>query len=234
MKKLEILKYDNDLQTLKISPFNLNEAKLFFKLLKIVQNNLNDLMESNEKNISISYSDMRKIIGRNNTKNDFEKLLNGLIQKCLSNFIVFETQKSKDSFVMFNGFTQDKVNNKLICYISPQFLRLLNNLLKNYSTLNINEIVKLKSKYALIGYKKVREFYNNKTYKFFIDSFKKEFGLKENVRWEYINVKVLTPITNELSKLFDNFKITKEKSGRNIKSILFTWDIKENIHLNDV
>lgn len=216
MKKLEIIKYHNDLKSVNINHLTLQESKIFIKLIQEVQNKQDELLK-------IPFSDFQNILNQNYTLNELVDLIENSTKKAISSYITI-TNKEKNEVTIFSFFTRFKIflNEKMVeAQVNKDFLYLINELIKNYSTLFLSEVIQFKSKYSLLMYKKIREFYKQERLELNIDTFKEYLGIqKANIR--FINLRVLNQVNKELPKIFKNFSMEKVKKGREISKYIFT------------
>jgi len=99
---------------------------------------------------------------------------------------------------------------------------MFNNLRTNLTVFNIEESNFLKSKYSKIQYRHFKEDIVNGEY----EEPYSEFMEKMNAsKMKFINMtrRILKPIENELGKIFEDFQLIKEKKGREINKLRWTW-----------
>lgn len=215
--KSHLVKYHNDIQSLKINHLNKRELEFFIVLLYSVQN-------SQEKFVEIKYEYFRKKLGFLGESNKtIYKFLDNATNKMLLQTIRISDDKKFLKFNFFNEFSSDVEKGILTMQVNSKFLYLINNLIKNYSYIKLEEWLSLKSKYSKLMYKKIREFKKIKYLKFSWFEFKKHLGLEEKTT-KYVNDKALFYIKKELPKFIKNFRFQKTKKEKNIEFIEFFWD----------
>lgn len=222
MRKFNLIKYHNDLKTLNINHLTLQENKIFIKIIQEVQN-------KQEEEVIIPFSSFSKILKKNITKSELIDLINSATNKAISSFITITNEADNKiiKFSFFNEFIIEKSEGRVKAQINHRFLYLINELIKNYSTLLLSEAVQFKSKYSLLMYKKIREFYNKGKLQMTWEHFKEYLGLP-NADRVYINNKILSRLEVELPKVFKEFNMIKIKLGRKLSKIEFTWKCESN------
>lgn len=222
MRKLEIIKYHNDLKTLNINHLKLQELKIFIKLIQCVQ-------DKQEEILNISFNEFRETINNNITDKELTENINNAVKKAISSYITI-TNKDKTlitHFTFFNKFQIDIKNKVVIAQVNKEFLYLINELIKNYATLILSDTIQFKSKYSLLLYKKIREYYKQEKLILNFKTFKQYLNV-EDKPIRYINDKIIKQIKTELPKIFKDFKIEKVKEWKTIKNIVFSWKYESN------
>lgn len=215
MKRLEIIKYHNDLKSLNINHLTLQEAKIFIRLIQAVQDKQDEVL-------NISFNDFREALTRNTTDKELIELIKKTTDKAISNYITITNEDKTiiTKFTFFNEFEINTNTKKVKAQVNKKFLYLINELIKNYSTLLLSEAVQFKSKYSLLMYKKIREYYKQEKLILNINTFKTYLNIEDKTI-RFILQRVLNQITKELPKIFKDFSISKEKDGKAIKNIVF-------------
>ena len=220
------------------------ESKNENKLVKY-SNNLNKkvlLANLSGKEIDLFNAICIKIRGSesNITKISFEEL------KSLSDY----THKSKDRFIcdientctkillanwsgrlpdnswvgmtIFSSYKVDVTENWVLIKVNEDFLEFFNNLNNNITVFNIDESNNLKSKYSKIQHRYFRENEVNGVYKEKYSEFKIKMGV-EDMPANDVTKRVLKSIKNELGEVFEELQVVKEKRGREIDELIWTW-----------
>lgn len=228
---VNLIKYNNDLQSIKITSLTTWEFKIWMYILLNVKN-------KQEQEVVITFEDIRNKIGITKNNEKIYQLLKSTSNKLISQNITF-INKDDTEFTQFNFFDEfraDKKNGLLKIQVNKKFLYIVNELIKNYSVLNWEDVKVLKSKYSLQMYKLIREFKQQEYLEFTIDKFKSIFNLK-NKAARYINDKVLIPIQKELPLVIKEFKLERIKDYKTapIKKIKLTWKYleKDYFYINE-
>ncbi len=224
------VKYDNDFQKINISKLTANEFRIWMYFLISVK-------DKGDKEVTLTFSEIREKVGIVLNKEEMFEYLKIAADKLLTQRIAFSNEEN-DKFIMFSFFTKfeaDKNKQKLVLRVNNEFLWIVNNIIKNYSILSWNDIKKIKSKYSLIIYKKIKEFYNLEKLEFTFEKFKDFLGLNNKPN-RYINDKIIPKLEKELPNFFNNFKIEKIKSGKTcpIEKFIFKWKTeKQNYNFEE-
>lgn len=229
---INLIKYNNDFQSINITALTKWEFKIWMYLLLNVR-------DKRDQSIVISFEEIRNNIGITLNNKDIYKWLENTSNKLISQNITIINSDNTNfkKFSFFNEFEADSKNGTLTVQVNKKFLYVVNELIRNYSVLIWEDIQVLKSKYSLQMYKLVREFKKQEILEFTIDKFKTIFNIKNKVP-RYINDKVLNPIKKELPSVIKNFKLEKIKDNKTspVKKIRITWKYisdKELLYLND-
>jgi plasmid replication initiation protein len=227
---LDLVKYHNDINTLKLGSFGEKELDVFFSIIF-------KLRDKGTEPITLKYGELHKLAdtsGHNNRMYNYitgldEKLL-GLNQKMIlpdgatRNFNLFEYIDTKDDW--------DYIRVR----VTETFSYMLNDLIGNYTRFDLKTLVNLKSGYSKQLFKILKQYEGQGPCSWYwveLEEFKELLGVSKNYSTTNFNKKVLAPLEKELGEIFDNFKINKltkegEPVGRGKKthSIKFTWEKK--------
>ncbi len=217
MSRYDLIKVDNDIQTLDMSKLNKNEMKVFIKLLQIVANKM-------DQTLRISFNEFRDTIEGNYTEKEIGKLINETARKIFASYITIRTINKTTLFTFFTTFEIYWKEKYINAQVNQMFLYFINNLIKQFTIFNLSDILNFKSKYSILTYKKIKEYNGQKTYIFSIDEFIKYFDIKSKTPIKFFDMKMKPLILKEIKEIFPNFEIIKEKyKGKSIKEIIFKW-----------
>lgn len=218
----DIVKYNNDMNTVAFGKFKEKELDLFFSICFKVRD-----MET--KNIVLSFSELRKLSNYSNRNLErFIKDLSSTYDKMLG--LNIKIMHSELSFTKFNLFTEYTVNAEtktITIQVHEKFKYILNNLIGNYTKFDLIDFVSLKSSYSKNLFKLLKQWESVKTKEFSIEEFRNLLAIPKGFVIGKIDERVLKPIMEELPKHFYNLKIEKIKTGRKVTSIKFTWESKK-------
>lgn len=238
MKKNQIIKksdnevhYHNELNQLQFKDFSLQEFKLFFSYLSEF-----DYDEKGEK--TLTFQRIKELM---NLENESNERMVSIIESTYDKMIKLNFKiGTKTEFVKFVLFTRYKVsleNAQVDMKINEEFKYIVNELKDKFSVAKLNLINGFKSKYSLRLYAQLCQVSKLKSenlidgYNFLslkIEEFKRILDIPDSYTMDNINKRVLKPIEEELSIIYDYFAYEKIKKGRKITSIKFLFREKSN------
>lgn len=213
-----MIKYHNNLNKIALKDFNQRELSIFFAVCSIMK-------EQGIQELNISFSDLERIVGiQFKDKNELVTYIRNTNKKLLN----LKTEIANDgvyiNFVLFKTFITDTNNNMLTIKVNEEFAYILNDLTQNFTLFELNEFNLLNSIYAKHLYRLLKQFRYTGYYKVEINEFKRLLDIPSSYQMNDINKRVLNPAIKEVSNFFTSLKLTKEKEGRNIKYLKFTFD----------
>lgn len=221
--KNEIVKYNNDMNSVTFGNFKEKELDLFFSIcFKIKEQGL--------KEIELSYDDLKSL--SEYTSRDLKRLtkdLENVYDKMLQlNITIRYSELSFSKFSLFSGYTVSAEKRTVVISVSDKFEYILNKLIGNYTQFELMEFISLKSTYSKNMFKLLKQWENTKEIEFKIEEFRNMLAIPTNYRISEIDKRVLAPIMKELPAYFHNLKLTKSKSGQKVTSLKFTWNSKSD------
>ncbi|MGL5797692.1 MAG: replication initiation protein [Cetobacterium sp.] len=219
---MNIIKYHNSINKLKLGHFTDNETDIFFGILLKTK-------ETKENILCLDFLELKKLIDIKNRSDDrfifnirnLNLKLKGLIQEIeLPNgdFKVFS---------LFNDILTSPLRKKVEIEINQTFRYLIDDLVGNFTLIDLKQLVNLNGNYAKVLYRLLKQFESSKTYSVKINEFRDLMGIPNTYLMKNIRQKILQPSLKQLSPFFENIEVTEFKVGRQIDSLKFTWKPKE-------
>ena len=217
---MNILKYNNDLNSLSFGQFKEKELDLFFSICFKVK-------ELGNKEIEIPFEELKKLSNYSNRNlNRFIKDLESTYDKMLSlNIKITYSEIDFEKFNLFNSYEVLGSEKKIIIQVSKKFEYLLNKLIGNYTKFDLIEFVSLKSIYSKNLFKLLKQWESKREKLYNLEEFKKILNVPNYTTTDF-NRRVLKPIMEELPQYFSNLKLEKIKTGKKVTSLKFTWNGK--------
>ena len=201
--------------------FSTKELDLFFSICF-------KLKEQGTNEIKISFDDIKFLIGEVKNPKRVKLHVDNLNKKLAQLNYQFEISPNIfERFVLFTNFTSNYNDNSLTIKVNDKFGYLLNNLIGNFTKFELEQFVNLKSSYSKNMFKLLKQWESKKERTFKINEFRELLAIPPKYRMSIIDIKVLTPIMEELPKYFFNLKLEKIKTGRSITSLKFSWENKK-------
>lgn len=218
----ETVIYHNEMNMVSLKEFTHMELDLFFSLC-------NKVKEKDEKVITVNFKELQSLSNYNKGSiQRFIKDLKSVYNKLLSITWEYESDKVYEKFHLFNRYKIDKEAKTIEISVQRELKHLLNNITSNFTKFELEEFCNLSSSYAKNMYRLLKQFKTTGYFKIEIDDFRNRLGIPDTYRMTNISQRVLKPINEELSSIFNNLQINKvkDKKGRGgkIKYIEFTFD----------
>lgn len=218
----ETVVYHNEMNMVSLKEFTHMELDLFFSLC-------NKVKEKDEKVITVSFKELQSLSNYNKGSiQRFIKDLKSVYNKLLSITWEYESDTVYEKFHLFNRYKIDKEAKTIEISVQRELKHLLNNITSNFTKFELEEFCNLSSSYAKNMYRLLKQFKTTGYFKIDIDDFRNRLGIPDTYRMTNISQRVLKPINEELSSIFNNLQINKvkDKKGRGgkIKYIEFTFD----------
>lgn len=226
MKK--IVKYNNELNKLNMSNLKEKELELFYAICC-------RLKDIGTEEIILDITNFKKEFNISNKidKNRFREYIKSVHKKFSEFRYTIETEDEIETILFFNKFKTNIKTNKMIISVNKEYIDILNNLVQCYTQFSFLEYQSLKSKYSKILMPRLAQWNSIKKVEFSKSELFYILGVPESCRLKIsnFNLKVLTPIKNELKNIFYNLKVkpiknTTGKTKNEINSYLFTWSNK--------
>ena len=216
----EIVKYDNYMNSLKFSGFTPTD----YNFLMVLCNKLRD---KDTAEIVISFDELREKTGY--TQHPLKQFTTDLIRmnsKLMKVNCVLEKDGTLYQFVLFPTFATDTINKRLIIAVNEQFKFILNDLTKNFTRFELNEFVKLDSKYAKSLYRLLKQFKHTGWLEISVENFKNRMDCPDSYTNKHVMDKIIKPSFQELKKHFQNLKCEPQyarKRGKPVIGYIFTF-----------
>lgn len=211
----EIVEYENDLNKIKLGILTEKEQDLFFTLIYKARG-------QETENINLDFLELKHLI---EVKHN-DRFLNHLTELSIKLLQLTQTVKLPDGkiviFNLFNRFIIDPAQSKLTIKVSEDFKFILNDL-KQFTVLELKQLIQLKSKYLKTIYRLLSQFKSSAWFEITIEDFKTILEIPDTYKMSDIDKQILNPCLIELSESFKKLKIEKKKKGVKVSSLRFTW-----------
>lgn len=228
--KSKITVYKNEMNMVPFRKFNSVEMDLFFAIctkmrdkglctVKFSFKNLKILSKYTDKHSERFISDLRKT---------YDKMLN---LKYSKRYINQNGEDIESHFILFNGFEINRTNEYVDISINPRLKDILNEISSQFTKFDLAEFTQLRSSYSKTMFRLLKQYRLTGYYKVKIEDFKELLDIPKSYRMTDINKKVLLPIKNELTSLFNGLVINKlkVKNKNQIEYLEFTFKPQDDI-----
>lgn len=154
----EIVKYKNELNSLSLTTFNAIDLDALMLLCARVKEHGGDVVEFEFRELK------KKLRLEYETDNDLIKILKGMNAKLNKVSGHYENSKEIVDFVLFPTFRTLKDERKLQVRVNVDFQYLLNQIESNFTRFELDEFVRLDSKYSKNLYRLLKQYRRTGTY----------------------------------------------------------------------
>ncbi len=225
----DLVKYKNDLNSVRLGEFSEKEQDLFFSLIYNSQN-------KEDKEIQLDFLELKKLIGVEH-EDRFLKNLIGVSHKLkkLTQQIILPDERIV-IFSLFDRFVIDPIEKKLTIKVSQDFKFMLNELKKQkeFTIFELKNLISLNSSYSKVLFRLLSQFSSTGWYKIGFLEFKDLLKIPVSYRSSEINKRVLNPALSELAAFFPDLCLEKIKTGKSITQLNFTWKKEKKIFTQEI
>jgi len=224
MKK-ELVRYYNDMNTMKYVNFTQTDFDFFMAICSQVKN-------QNDKLVVLDYEYLMELTKWNKEKGlrRFNEQLISMSRKAASLSVVRRDGSGFQLFTLFAKFVGDTENKKLYVQVNTEFTYFLNNLQRNFTSFELEEYVGLNGKYPKMLYSQIKQRYNlrGKFWKIGVSELRELFVIPKSVETKKIYHLIIKPALDAVKTCrgMENLHldILKDcKPGSPVKAYLFTW-----------
>lgn len=235
----EVVKYHNDLSKHAFTGMTAGELDLFFVICSKAK-------EHGGNTVELSFEEIENLVhykAKNYTRlgQDIVRTNRKLIKQ---DWILYVEEDEKVvQFTIFDKFETYLGSHKVIVSIREEFQYLLNDLLGNFTRFELNEFVKLKSRYAKEIYRQLKRYRDTGYWHVDILEFRRLLNIPKSYKPHNIDQRVLSPALEELSSIFEYLVVEKvydKKRGKPLKAFEFHftpethWKDDQNVIYDNV
>lgn len=222
-----MIKYHNNLNKIALKGFNQRELGIFFAICSIMK-------EKGIQELEITFSELERIVGISfKDKSELVDYIRNMSRKLLDLKIESSENGVFINFVLFRTLIIDTNTEKLTIRVNEDFSYILNDLTKHFTLFELKDFNQLNSIYAKHLYRLLKQFKYTGMFRIEISEFRRLFDIPMSYRMTDINRRVLTPAMKEVSQFFTSLTLIKEKEGKNIKYLKFTFDKEKRSIANE-
>lgn len=202
----EIVKYHNHMNTVNFYGFNSIELDLLLSICAKIR-------DEGIKTVTYTFDELRTLsqYTATATKN-FVKDLKSTYKKLIHLTFCIGNEEDFTEFVLFTEYTVLTSKQEVIISVNEKFKHILNELTANFTRFELHEFTSLQSKYAKNLYRLLKQYRSTGKVYFSINDFREKLDIPKSYQMRDINKTILVPITEELTPLFQDFRIEKVKN----------------------
>lgn len=220
----EIVKYDNELNTIPFRKFTSLEMNLFFSIVSRMRN-------QELHTVEFSFDQLRELSQYKPTStkrfvDDLEKTYRKMLQLTIGR----RSSNVREFFVLFTGFKIDSETETVNIKVNEDLRGILNEL-NVWTRYSLKEFNTLKSTYSKTIFRLLKQYRTTGYLDLNMEDFKELLDLSDSYTLTNIDKRVLKPIKEELPAYFKNFSIEKKKSkkrGNKVIGFIFKFEKEEN------
>ena len=220
-ERMDLIKYHNDINKLKLGNFTTKELDVFFSLLLKAK-------DEKTRDIIISYSEIKDLIREEQNQARLTSYVRGVSRKLKE--LNQEIELPNGDIVIFGLFDVITIKPKdksVVFSVNEIFRYMIDDLVKNFTMFDLRELVSLKGIYPKTLFRLLKQWETTKMYTVKINDFRDLMGIPDTYMMKNIRQKVLKPCLEELGKNFPKLELKELKKGRNVETLVFTWKAKK-------
>ncbi len=224
----ETVTYRNEMNLVPLRKFTATEIDLFFAMC-------NKLKEQGTKTLKLGFNDLKQLSNYSHEQRNLKRFIKDIEEvysKIMQIHYREENEKKIKYFMLFDSFEIDKEEKYLQISINPKLKHILNDITRDFTKFELQELTRLKSSYAKTAFRLLKQFKHTGYVIFSLDDFKSRFDVPKSYRMTDIDKNVFKPIIKELANSFSDLNIhkVKAKKGRKIEKIEMTFNPEKRIH----
>lgn len=225
----QLVKYNNYFNSVPLKTFTATDYNILYAICA-------KMRDHGVQNVVFSMAEIRKMTGfSKNSNEELYAALEQVYKKIGQIFCKIETEKSLVYFTLFTAFTIDKEQQTLLVSVNEKFAFILNDLTKNFTQFELHEFVELRSKYAKILYKQLKQFRTTGFYVVKAAELRTIMDVPESTPNKKFIQAIIAPTVETLSSEICDLQYTpiydQAKRGHPLDSIRFTFKKDERTAL---
>lgn len=210
-----IVKVDNDFNKLQLGILSAVELNLFLTICSFAK-------EHGTNSVVLPFKNIKKMSNYNSTTNNkrFIKELDEMSDNLAKlNYKSIVSEEKIVKYTLFPTFEIDAKTQELTVQVHDKLAFLLNDFTGNFTRFELEEYVKLKSKYSKILFQLLKQYRKTGTLFIEMEEFRKAMDIPESYRMSEIDKRVLTPALKELENYFVNLTVKKIKDTKHKNAV---------------
>lgn len=221
--KSKIVRYDNDLNAkladIEFQKFKPAEQNLFFAICS-------KMKYREEELVIFTFQELKELAKYNTGQSKAELFedLDALLDKLQNIKLKIDNGEDRVTYTLFPIHKLSRKTETAEIKIGTPFVYLLNGFKEGgWTRYELDHFTQLESRYSKTMFRILKRWRMKGVFSISVERLKKELSIPDSYLMADINRRVLGIIEKELSPLFENFKITRHKSGRKITSLTFSF-----------
>lgn len=221
----QLVKYNNYFNSVPLKTFTATDYNILYAICA-------KMRDHGIQNVVFTMAEIRKMTGfSKNSNEELYAALEQVYKKIGQIFCKIETEKSLVYFTLFTAFTIDKEQQTLLVSVNEKFAFILNDLTKNFTQFELHEFVELRSKYAKILYKQLKQFRTTGFYVVKAEELRTIMDVPEKLPSRKFVERIVAPAIETLKDEIPGLTCTPiyntAKRGHPLDKLKFTFDKDE-------
>lgn len=221
----QLVKYNNYFNSVPLKTFTATDYNILYAICA-------KMRDHGIQNVVFTMAEIRKMTGfSKNSNEELYAALEQVYKKIGQIFCKVETEKSLVYFTLFTAFTIDKEQQTLLVSVNEKFAFILNDLTKNFTQFELHEFVELRSKYAKILYKQLKQFRTTGFYVVKAEELRTIMDVPEKLPSRKFVERIVAPAIETLKDEIPGLTCTPiyntAKRGHPLDKLKFTFDKDE-------
>ena len=220
----KITRYHNELNTVLMRKWTSEEQNFFFAVITQARGKGTNLIKFDKNDLVMFANYDLEHVER------FKKIMDGLEDKVLNLRYKEKTNASSKTMLLFQSFYYNWEETCLEVKVTDYFDLIVNKIEAEFTQFELIQFTNIRSTYAKEMFKKLKQWRTVGKKQYSVDEFREMLQIPKSYKPSEITRRVLTPIQEELSDYFQDFKITPikaRKKGNPITAYCFTWNTEE-------
>ncbi len=218
------VKYKNIMNELKLGKFKGIELDFLMALC-------HQFRDKGSSKIEFTFAELRQLTNFTKLSNrEIYDIIDGIGEKIVGMKLEVKTEKGKKRFVLFIDYEIADDCSTYALGVHPDFSYVLNDISSEFTTLDLETFVNLKSKHSKNLYRLLRQFDSSRSEenwrRFTIEDFKERLGLPESYTPRRIKHDIIDPAIDEIRPYFEGLTcdVTKaRRKGAPVTGYEFRW-----------
>lgn len=220
----EILKYHNDLNSVSMRKWTVEEMDFFFAVIAKAREKgtATIIFDTDELRQLSRFSDKHKL--------RWEQTMENVVKKLSELSYIEKTSQKIKVMSLFQFFEIDIENKQIEIEVTKRFEYVLNKLQANFTIWELAEFTKIRSTYAKTMYRLIKQWRTIGKKEYTLKELKQLLTIPKSYAISDIDKVVMSPIKKELSRYFKGFSIKKIKSNKKGTPVIgyeFTWQAEQ-------
>lgn len=229
MSKLAV-KYNNDLNSIPLRHFTVNELNIFLTLCA-------NIKEKGCERVTFDFDKLRELAKYESTSVDrFVADLKSTYSKLLATSYTLDDGDVIESFTLFNRYKIVRSEQLVEIEVNENFKYILNDLnLGNFTRFELKEYTDINSTYSKALYMRLKQWKSTGKWEVTLDEFKRVLAVPDSYKMSAIDNRILKPAELDLAPFFTGLEIKKldrnnkiSGKGRPVKKLVFTFQQQDD------
>lgn len=218
-----VVKYDNYMNSLSLGALKSSELDTLMAICS-------KMKERGTSTVEFDFAEIREIaeLTSCDSRERFASAVSSLSRKLVSIYGHIETDDEDTFFTLFNRLSARKKTGVLEVSVNPEYAFVLNDLTSNFTSFELQEFVRLKSKYSKNLYRLLKQFDNTNSgwRRFEATDLRDKLGCPQSYQNKRFVAEILTPCIEELKPIFHELTLEIDRARRQgapITGYEFRW-----------